>query len=171
MNTHVPFAVVGSTEFVRVGNKQVRARQYPWGTVQGKCPSTCPFAFSKYTFYVQLITRLIVILWNYVKCWFVQIWRTCAKRRTLAITNCIGKSDWNRWDSPTLTVTTNRYVWHSLNSNKHFLLKFFFPPPFIRFRSSKRSKRNVRIICPNCRTKRMICVKCLCCASKKKRPN
>lgn len=36
MNTHVPFAVVGSTEFIRIGNKTVRARQYPWGTVQGK---------------------------------------------------------------------------------------------------------------------------------------
>ena len=36
MNTHVPFAVVGSTEFVRLGNKHVRARQYPWGTVQGE---------------------------------------------------------------------------------------------------------------------------------------
>lgn len=36
MNSHLPFAVVGSTEFVRVGNKMVRSRQYPWGTVQGK---------------------------------------------------------------------------------------------------------------------------------------
>lgn len=36
MNTHVPFAVVGSTDFVRVGNKMMRSRQYPWGTVQGK---------------------------------------------------------------------------------------------------------------------------------------
>lgn len=35
MNTHIPFAVVGSSEFVRVGNKMMRARQYPWGTVQG----------------------------------------------------------------------------------------------------------------------------------------
>lgn len=35
MNSHLPFAVVGSTEFIRVGNKMVRARQYPWGTVQG----------------------------------------------------------------------------------------------------------------------------------------
>lgn len=35
MNTHVPFAVVGSTDFVRVGNKMMRSRQYPWGTVQG----------------------------------------------------------------------------------------------------------------------------------------
>lgn len=34
MNSHLPFAVVGSTEFVRVGNKMSRARQYPWGTVQ-----------------------------------------------------------------------------------------------------------------------------------------
>jgi septin family protein len=36
MNAHLPFAVVGSSEFVRVGNKNMRARQYPWGTVQGK---------------------------------------------------------------------------------------------------------------------------------------
>lgn len=35
MNAHIPFAVVGSSEFVRVGNKMMRARQYPWGTVQG----------------------------------------------------------------------------------------------------------------------------------------
>lgn len=36
MNSHIPFAVVGSTDFVKIGNKTVRARQYPWGTVQGK---------------------------------------------------------------------------------------------------------------------------------------
>jgi len=35
MNAHLPFAVVGSSDFVRVGNKTMRARQYPWGTVQG----------------------------------------------------------------------------------------------------------------------------------------
>ena len=35
MNAHVPFAVVGSTDFVRVGNKMMRSRQYQWGTVQG----------------------------------------------------------------------------------------------------------------------------------------
>jgi len=29
-----PLAVVGSQEFVRIGNKKVRARVYPWGTVQ-----------------------------------------------------------------------------------------------------------------------------------------
>lgn len=33
-NSVVPFAVVASHDFIRVGNKQVRARQYPWGTVQ-----------------------------------------------------------------------------------------------------------------------------------------
>lgn len=33
---HLPFAVVGSTEEVCVGNKMVKARQYPWGVVQGK---------------------------------------------------------------------------------------------------------------------------------------
>ncbi|KAK1787348.1 hypothetical protein P4O66_002847 [Electrophorus voltai] len=35
MNAHLPFAVVGSVEEVKVGNKMVRARQYPWGVVQG----------------------------------------------------------------------------------------------------------------------------------------
>lgn len=35
-NGILPFAVVASHDFVRLGNKQVRARQYPWGTVQGK---------------------------------------------------------------------------------------------------------------------------------------
>lgn len=37
MNSHLPFAVVGSTDFAKVANKMVRARQYPWGTVQGLC--------------------------------------------------------------------------------------------------------------------------------------
>uniref|UniRef100_A0A8B9H2Q4 Septin n=1 Tax=Astyanax mexicanus TaxID=7994 RepID=A0A8B9H2Q4_ASTMX len=36
MNGHLPFAVVGSTEEVNVGNKMVKARQYPWGVVQGE---------------------------------------------------------------------------------------------------------------------------------------
>lgn len=39
MNAHVPFAVVGSTEFVKIGNKMTRSRQYPWGTVQGELVS------------------------------------------------------------------------------------------------------------------------------------
>lgn len=43
MNGHVPFAVVGSTEFVRLGNKTVRARQYPWGTVQVDNEAHCDF--------------------------------------------------------------------------------------------------------------------------------
>lgn len=38
MNSHLPFAVVGSTDYVRVGNKMTRARQYPWGTVQVGTP-------------------------------------------------------------------------------------------------------------------------------------
>lgn len=43
MNDHVPFAVVGSTEFIKVGNKMIRARQYPWGTVQVENESHCDF--------------------------------------------------------------------------------------------------------------------------------
>uniref|UniRef100_A0A671S2G1 Septin n=1 Tax=Sinocyclocheilus anshuiensis TaxID=1608454 RepID=A0A671S2G1_9TELE len=34
MNGHLPFAVVGSTEEVNIGNKMLKARQYPWGVVQ-----------------------------------------------------------------------------------------------------------------------------------------
>ncbi len=33
MNSHLPFAVIGSSDVVKVGNKMVRARQYPWGVV------------------------------------------------------------------------------------------------------------------------------------------
>ena len=36
MNGFLPFAVVGSNDFVKVGNKMMRARQYPWGVVQGR---------------------------------------------------------------------------------------------------------------------------------------
>lgn len=43
----MPFAVVGSAEEVLVGNKMVKARQYPWGIVQGRinCVSACLFLF------------------------------------------------------------------------------------------------------------------------------
>jgi len=43
MNAHLPFAVVGSTDFVKVGNKMVRAREYPWGTVQVENENHCDF--------------------------------------------------------------------------------------------------------------------------------
>ncbi|KAK9877748.1 hypothetical protein WA026_019428 [Henosepilachna vigintioctopunctata] len=43
MNSHIPFAVIGSTDFVSVGNKMTRARQYPWGTVQVENASHCDF--------------------------------------------------------------------------------------------------------------------------------
>ncbi|XP_078241885.1 septin-8 isoform X3 [Pogona vitticeps] len=42
-SAHLPFAVVGSTEEVKVGNKMVRARQYPWGVVQVENESHCDF--------------------------------------------------------------------------------------------------------------------------------
>ncbi|XP_053936873.1 septin-10 [Cuculus canorus] len=43
MNGHLPFAVVGSTEEVKIGNKTVRARQYPWGIVQVENENHCDF--------------------------------------------------------------------------------------------------------------------------------
>merc|ERR1719508_346968 len=42
-NSHLPFAVVGSNDFIKVGNKNVRARQYPWGVVQVENENHCDF--------------------------------------------------------------------------------------------------------------------------------
>lgn len=43
MNAVIPFAVVGSTEFVKIANKMMRSRQYPWGIVQVENESHCDF--------------------------------------------------------------------------------------------------------------------------------
>uniref|UniRef100_A0A9L0RZS8 Septin 10 n=1 Tax=Equus caballus TaxID=9796 RepID=A0A9L0RZS8_HORSE len=43
MNGHLPFAVVGSMDEVKVGNKMVKARQYPWGVVQVENENHCDF--------------------------------------------------------------------------------------------------------------------------------
>ena len=36
MNDQIPFAVVGSREEIVVNGVKVRARKYPWGTVEGE---------------------------------------------------------------------------------------------------------------------------------------
>ncbi|KAM9321411.1 septin-10-like [Gastrophryne carolinensis] len=43
MNAQLPFAVVGSMEEVKIGNKMVKARQYPWGIVQVENENHCDF--------------------------------------------------------------------------------------------------------------------------------
>ncbi|NXX53461.1 SEPT6 protein, partial [Scopus umbretta] len=43
MNAHLPFAVTGSTEELKIGNKMMKARQYPWGTVQVENEAHCDF--------------------------------------------------------------------------------------------------------------------------------
>lgn len=43
MNQMLPFAVVGSMDEVKIGNRMLRARQYPWGTVQVENESHCDF--------------------------------------------------------------------------------------------------------------------------------
>ncbi|XP_009868618.1 PREDICTED: septin-10, partial [Apaloderma vittatum] len=43
MNGHLPFAVVGSMKELKIGNKMVRARQYPWGIVQVENENHCDF--------------------------------------------------------------------------------------------------------------------------------
>ncbi|XP_064282833.1 septin-6 isoform X2 [Passer domesticus] len=42
-NAHLPFAVIGSTEELKIGNKMMKARQYPWGTVQVENEAHCDF--------------------------------------------------------------------------------------------------------------------------------
>uniref|UniRef100_A0A8D0G897 Septin n=1 Tax=Sphenodon punctatus TaxID=8508 RepID=A0A8D0G897_SPHPU len=43
MNGYLPFAVVGGMEEVKIGNKMVKARQYPWGIVQVENENHCDF--------------------------------------------------------------------------------------------------------------------------------
>uniref|UniRef100_A0A8C6GSI4 Septin n=2 Tax=Mus spicilegus TaxID=10103 RepID=A0A8C6GSI4_MUSSI len=43
MNGHLPFAVVGSMDEIKVGNKMVKGRQYPWGIVQVENENHCDF--------------------------------------------------------------------------------------------------------------------------------
>lgn len=43
MQQHVPFAIVGSSEEVKVNGKTMRVRQYPWGSVQVENESHCDF--------------------------------------------------------------------------------------------------------------------------------
>ncbi|XP_024600211.1 septin-14 [Neophocaena asiaeorientalis asiaeorientalis] len=43
MNGHLPFAVVGSTDEVKVGKRMVRGRQYPWGVLQVENENHCDF--------------------------------------------------------------------------------------------------------------------------------
>lgn len=55
--------MVGSLEEVKVGNKTVRARQYPWGVVQGKDPSLEEVMFSSahsLKRVLELLLRLIL---------------------------------------------------------------------------------------------------------------
>ncbi|KAL7287889.1 hypothetical protein TKK_0017952 [Trichogramma kaykai] len=42
-NMHQPFAIIASKDFVRVGNRSVRGREYPWGVVQMENEQHCDF--------------------------------------------------------------------------------------------------------------------------------
>ncbi|KPM10029.1 septin-2-like protein 1 [Sarcoptes scabiei] len=42
-NALTPFAVVASNDFIRIGSKHIRARQYPWGTVHIENENHCDF--------------------------------------------------------------------------------------------------------------------------------
>ena len=66
MNAHVPFAVVGSTDFVRVGNKMMRSRQYPWGTVQGKRLNLKPYTDYNH----KAVISFSYSSWKWITLWF-----------------------------------------------------------------------------------------------------
>jgi len=55
MNDQLPFAIIGSTEFVKVGGKMARARQYPWGIVQGNIEEEDFKIIFKSFFFCQII--------------------------------------------------------------------------------------------------------------------
>lgn len=56
----MPFAVVGSTEEVSVGNKMVKARQYPWGVVQGRM-DYCVFLYN-----FACIVKYLAVNWRVI---------------------------------------------------------------------------------------------------------
>lgn len=67
MNAHVPFAVVGSTDFIRVGNKMMRSREYPWGIVEGKsilvfAGNYCNLIYYTSYIFAALIYLIIILL-------------------------------------------------------------------------------------------------------------
>ena len=81
----MPFAVVGSTDEIVVGGHKVRARQYPWGTVEGELlhtqtvSLTLPIDVMVCYFLFQLRTRLIVTLSNFVRCCYGELHTICIR--------------------------------------------------------------------------------------------
>lgn len=73
MNAHVPFAVVGSTDFVRVGNKMMRSRQYPWGTVQGKIKNCLVLLKYMIHLFIKFIFFFFFLVENESHCDFVKL--------------------------------------------------------------------------------------------------
>ena len=76
-NRHLPFAVVGSSDFHKVGEKMVRARRYPWGVVQVEDANHCDFTRLRemictterhYELYQRemLIMKIRVEDWNFI---------------------------------------------------------------------------------------------------------
>lgn len=53
----MPFAVVGSTEEIKQGGKIIRARQYPWGIVQGKIFKRMLIFFLHYAIVIIIILK------------------------------------------------------------------------------------------------------------------
>uniref|UniRef100_A0AAQ5ZXF2 Septin-type G domain-containing protein n=1 Tax=Amphiprion ocellaris TaxID=80972 RepID=A0AAQ5ZXF2_AMPOC len=72
-HTHLPFAVVGSIEDVKVGNKMVKARLYPWGSVQVEDENHCDF--------VKLREMLLRVnmedLWEQTHAQHYELYRRC----------------------------------------------------------------------------------------------
>lgn len=63
----LPFAVVGSTDEVKVGKRMVRGRHYPWGVLQGKYEQADSWRIKSNTQYISAT----VSKWhlNFSHCW------------------------------------------------------------------------------------------------------
>ena len=62
-NSLIPFAVVASNDFIRIGSRQIRARQYPWGAVHG----------NNIVFYITYFYNTIILVENENHCDFVRL--------------------------------------------------------------------------------------------------
>lgn len=88
MNEMMPFAVVGSSQFIRVANKSVRGRQYPWGVVQVENEHHCDFVRLRQmlirTNMFDLIERTHSVHYEQYR---------LNRLRTLGISRCVDQSD------------------------------------------------------------------------------
>ncbi|KAI8371508.1 Septin-domain-containing protein [Radiomyces spectabilis] len=58
LEKHIPFAVIGSNDFVEVDGKKVRGREYRWGSVQVENPDHCDFVYLREMLMIHCLHEL-----------------------------------------------------------------------------------------------------------------